>query len=117
MRILVDHMFSNQDRDTVAFLAAVHPNFELKHYPPALSRLKPSLYHTFLAALRSFRDLNQRMHNEVMLVDDAVLLTSGRRGEESGIRERTRSQESGFRSRERSEEPGGRSWGRKNVSS
>ena len=37
--------------------------------------MKPSLYHTFLAALRSFRDINQRMHNKVMLVDDAVLLT------------------------------------------
>ncbi len=78
VRVLVDHMFSDQDRDTVAFLATVHPNFELKHYRPALSRLKPSLYHTFLAAVRSFRDLNQRMHNKVMLVDDAVLLTGGR---------------------------------------
>lgn len=83
VRVLVDHMFSDQDRDTVAFLATVHPNFEVKHYRPALSRLKPSLYHTFLAALRSFRDINQRMHNKVMLVDDAVLLTGGRNIENS----------------------------------
>lgn len=78
VRVLVAHMFSDQDRDTVAFLATVHPNFELKHYRPALSRLKPSLYQTLLASLRSFRDINQRMHNKVMLVDDAVLLTGGR---------------------------------------
>jgi phosphatidylserine/phosphatidylglycerophosphate/cardiolipin synthase-like enzyme len=56
----------------------MHPNFELKHYRPAMSRLRPSLYHTMLAALYSFRDVNQRMHNKVMLVDKTLLLTGGR---------------------------------------
>ncbi|MES2692990.1 MAG: phospholipase D family protein [Verrucomicrobiota bacterium] len=78
VRILADHMFSDQDPDTVAFLATVHPNFELKHYRPAMSRLKPSLYHTIFSAIRSFRDTNQRMHNKVMLIDGALLLTGGR---------------------------------------
>src|SRR5687768_10647428 len=32
VRIIADHMFSDQDPETVAFLATVHPNFQLKHY-------------------------------------------------------------------------------------
>jgi putative cardiolipin synthase len=78
VRLIVDHMFSDQDADIVAFLATVHPNFAVRHYRPAMSRMKPSLYHTLLAGIRSFRDTNQRMHNKVMVVDGAILLTGGR---------------------------------------
>lgn len=78
VRIIADHMFSDQDPDIVAFLATVHPNFETKHYRPASSRLKASFFRTVLAGLQSFRALNQRMHNKVMIVDNAVLLTGGR---------------------------------------
>jgi cardiolipin synthase C len=78
VRILADHMFSDQDADTVAFLATVHPNFEVKHYRPATARMKPSRLQTLLAGLRSFRDVNQRMHNKVMIFDDALLITGGR---------------------------------------
>jgi phosphatidylserine/phosphatidylglycerophosphate/cardiolipin synthase-like enzyme len=62
----------------VAFLSTVHPNLEIRHYRPALTRLKPSLLQTLLASVRSFHGVNQRMHNKVMLVDGAVLLTGGR---------------------------------------
>jgi putative cardiolipin synthase len=78
VRILADHMVSDQDPDTVAFLATEHPNLEVKHYRPAMARLKPSLWHNAVAAVTSFRGLNQRMHNKVMLVDEAVLITGGR---------------------------------------
>ncbi len=78
VRLIVDHMFSDQDADIVAFLATVHPNFAVKHYRPAMSRMKPSFFHTLLAGLSSFRDTNQRMHNKVMVVDGTILLTGGR---------------------------------------
>jgi cardiolipin synthase C len=78
VRIIADHMFSDQDPHVVAFLATAHPNLEVKHYRPASARIKSSFFSTVGAALRSFRDVNQRMHNKVMLVDDAVLLTGGR---------------------------------------
>ncbi len=78
VQILADHMFSDQDADVVAFLASASPNLEIKHYRPAMKRLKPSLWHTLLAGLQSFRDVNQRMHNKVLIVDDAVLITGGR---------------------------------------
>ncbi len=78
VRIIADHMISEQDPATMAFLATVHPNLEVRHYRPALSRMKPSLWRKLLAGALSFRDLNQRMHNKVLLVDDAVLVTGGR---------------------------------------
>jgi cardiolipin synthase C len=78
VRIIADHMVSEQDPATVAFLATAHPNLELKHYRPAMSRMKPSFLQTIFAALQSFRDVNQRMHNKLMLFDDAILVTGGR---------------------------------------
>lgn len=78
VRIIADHLASDQDTATVAFLSTAHPNLELKHYRPAMSRLKPSRWQTLLAGVWSFHDVNQRMHNKVMLFDDAVLITGGR---------------------------------------
>ncbi len=78
VRILADHLVSEQDPATVAFLAMAHPNLEVKHYRPALSRMKPSLWRKLLAGALSFRGINQRMHNKVMLVDGAALVTGGR---------------------------------------
>ncbi|HWA27259.1 MAG TPA: phospholipase D family protein [Lacunisphaera sp.] len=81
VRIIADHLFSDQEPDVVAFLATAHPNFELRHYRPAASRIKPSRLQLFLAGVTSFRSVNQRMHNKVMVFDDAVLVTGGRNNE------------------------------------
>lgn len=83
VRIIADHFASDQDPEVVAFLATIHPNLELKHYRPAMSRIKPSRLQSLLAGVMSFRAFNQRMHNKVMLVDDAVLITGGRNVENS----------------------------------
>jgi cardiolipin synthase C len=78
VRIIADHLFSDQDPEIVAFLATADPHFELKHYRPAMSRLKPSRLQLLMAGLISFRGVNQRMHNKIMLFDDTVLVTGGR---------------------------------------
>jgi len=78
VRIIADHLFSDQDPETAAFLATVHPNLEVRHYRPTMRRIKPTLTHTIVAGARSFRGINQRMHNKVMLFDGAVLITGGR---------------------------------------
>lgn len=78
VRIIADHLVSEQDPATMAFLATAHPNLEVRHYRPTWSRMNPSLWQKLLAATVSFHDLNQRMHNKVMLVDAAVLVTGGR---------------------------------------
>jgi cardiolipin synthase C len=78
VRIIADHMVSNQDPETIAFLATAHPNLQIKHYRPAMSRMKPTFVHTILATLQSFHAVNQRMHNKVMVFDDAIMITGGR---------------------------------------
>src|SRR5688572_13120644 len=42
VRIIADHMFSDQDPEIAAFLATVHPNFELKLHRPTWSRSNPT---------------------------------------------------------------------------
>jgi putative cardiolipin synthase len=78
VRIIADHMVSDQDPATVAFLTTVHPNFQLKHYRPAMARIKPSRFQTILAGLWSFHGVNQRMHNKLMVFDGTVMITGGR---------------------------------------
>ncbi len=78
VRIIADQLVSDQDPATVAFLATASPNLEIKHYRPAMARLKPSRVQSLLAGATSFHSVNQRMHNKVMLFDDAVLITGGR---------------------------------------
>jgi phosphatidylserine/phosphatidylglycerophosphate/cardiolipin synthase-like enzyme len=78
VRIIADHLVSDQDPRTVAFLTTVHPNFQVRHYRPTMTRIKPSKWQTVVSALGSFRSINQRMHNKLMVVDGAVMITGGR---------------------------------------
>lgn len=78
VRIIADQFVSDKDPQTVAALATASPNLEIRHYRPPQSRLRPSTWQVIVAGLQSFRALNQRMHNKVFLVDDAVLVTGGR---------------------------------------
>ena len=58
----------------MAFVATAHPNLALKLHRPTLGRSRPSLVHTAVAGVLSFRAMNQRMHNKVMVVDGAALM-------------------------------------------
>ncbi len=78
VRIIADHFVSDKDPVIAAFLATVHPNIELKHYRPVADRIKPSRLHVITKMLFRFRNLNQRMHNKIMLFDNALALTGGR---------------------------------------
>ncbi len=78
VRIIADHFVSDKDPATVAFLATVHPNLEVRHYRPGRGRIKPSLLSTMWHGLWSFQEFNQRMHNKVLVVDGDVLVTGGR---------------------------------------
>jgi phosphatidylserine/phosphatidylglycerophosphate/cardiolipin synthase-like enzyme len=78
VRIIADQLVSEKDPATMAFLATVHPNLEVRHYRPAASRIAPSKVHTILSAIRSLKDVNQRMHNKTMIFDGVALITGGR---------------------------------------
>jgi phosphatidylserine/phosphatidylglycerophosphate/cardiolipin synthase-like enzyme len=78
VRIIADQMASAQDPAKVAFLDTVDPHFQVRHYRPSLARLRPSVLQTMLAGVRSFHGVNQRMHNKLMVFDDAAMITGGR---------------------------------------
>lgn len=78
VRIIADQMFSAKDPALIAFMATAHPNFEIRHYRPSFDRIDPSLWQRLVSGALAFRSTNQRMHNKVMIVDGAVLITGGR---------------------------------------
>ena len=78
IRIIADHFVSNQDPEIMAFLATVHDNIKVKHYRPTGDRIRPSKARVILKAVFRFKDLNQRMHNKVMVFDGAIAITGGR---------------------------------------
>ena len=43
VEILIDHMFCEQERETVAFLSSVDPRFRLKFYNPCFNQLAPDV--------------------------------------------------------------------------
>ncbi|MBT7057288.1 MAG: phospholipase D family protein [Lentisphaerae bacterium] len=83
VRIIADHFVSDKDPGVVAFLSTVSPNLQVKHYRPAAKRIKPKPHQVLLQAAFRFRDFNQRMHNKIVLVDEAVAITGGRNIENS----------------------------------
>lgn len=78
VRLLVDQLDSLGDPVLQAQLAGFHRNFELRTYNPVFgaSRILPLQYAA--ATLFKFGDLNKRMHNKMMLVDDRVAIIGGR---------------------------------------
>lgn len=78
VRLLTDHLRSTHDADWVTFLAAADPNFEMRYYRPAAKAIRPSPFRVFLNFLLYFRNSNQRMHNKVMIFDEAIALIGGR---------------------------------------
>ena len=99
VRVIVDQWVAaltpNVTLDLLGFVATAHPNFETKIYNPRLS-FDPDQLEVAGQALLGFKRLNQRMHNKLFLVDDALAITGGRnvendyydRGERRNYRDR-----------------------------
>ncbi|HSD15707.1 MAG TPA: phospholipase D family protein [Thermomonas sp.] len=78
VRVLIDQLSALREVDSLAGLAAVHANFELRVYNPVLDRARLSKPMYAVAAACCWRQLNRRMHNKLLLVDGAVGITGGR---------------------------------------
>jgi cardiolipin synthase C len=78
VRLLVDQLSALRRVETLAALAGVHENFEMRVYNPVLGRARISYPQYVLAAACCWRRLNQRMHNKLLLVDGIVGITGGR---------------------------------------
>lgn len=75
VRIIVDDIWLGTSTKRLAALNA-YPNLEIRVFNPNPSR--DSLLWGALNYLASFRELNRRMHNKLMIVDNRVLLVGGR---------------------------------------
>lgn len=78
VRVLMDQLSALKQVETLAALAAVHANFELRVYNPVLDRARLSTPMYAVAAACCWGKLNRRMHNKLLLVDDLVGITGGR---------------------------------------
>ena len=78
VRLLIDQLSAIADLEILAALAGAHANFELRIYNPTFGRATPNYLHYAASVLCCFRRFNQRMHNKLLVVDDAVGITGGR---------------------------------------
>ena len=78
VRLLMDQLSALRRAETLAALAGLHANLQLRIYNPMLGRARISYPQYVLAAACCWRRLNQRMHNKLFLVDGAIAITGGR---------------------------------------
>jgi phosphatidylserine/phosphatidylglycerophosphate/cardiolipin synthase-like enzyme len=78
VRIIADQMGSAEDPSLLARLATAHENLEISFYNPVSSRGKTNPLTLSTGALFSFRRIDQRMHNKVLVVDERIGIVGGR---------------------------------------
>ena len=78
VEILIDHMFCEQEPETVAFLSSVDPRFRLKFYNPCFNQLAPDVLTQVAQSAYAFHQRNVRLHNKLFIVDDHLVITGGR---------------------------------------
>ena len=78
VRLLMDQLSALERVETLAALAGAHENLQVRVYNPVLGRARISYPQYLLAAACCWRQLNQRMHTKLFLVDGAVGITGGR---------------------------------------
>jgi phosphatidylserine/phosphatidylglycerophosphate/cardiolipin synthase-like enzyme len=77
VQIICDHIASFRDVELAAFVSTVSTNLAFRHYRPAANRIDPAPLQEAIDFLIP-NDTNQRMHNKLFVVDDAVAITGGR---------------------------------------
>jgi phosphatidylserine/phosphatidylglycerophosphate/cardiolipin synthase-like enzyme len=78
VRLLMDQLNGLADPELQAQLAGFHHNFELRLYNPIFGQARVNPFEFAGGVVFRFRDLNQRMHNKLMLIDDRVAVIGGR---------------------------------------
>lgn len=78
VRLLLDQMFTVADVDYLVKLTMAHANFEIRFYNPSFHKAQTQKHDWISGVACCFRRINQRMHNKLMVVDDAVGILGGR---------------------------------------
>lgn len=78
VRILADQLFSFEDPAVLAQLARASPNLQVRLYNPTFHNAHTPPLEFAAGIVCCFMKFNQRMHNKVLVVDDAIGITGGR---------------------------------------
>lgn len=78
VRVLIDQLSAIADLQILAALSGVHENLEVRIYNPTFNLAMPNYMHYSASVICCFRRFNQRMHNKLLVVDDAVGIAGGR---------------------------------------
>lgn len=78
VRLMLDQLYGLTRPKLQAKLAALHANFELRLYSPLFNQAKTDKAEFFAGILFRFRNINQRMHTKLLLVDDRMAIVGGR---------------------------------------
>nr|WP_241093522.1 phospholipase D family protein [Xanthomonas sp.] len=78
VRVLIDQLSAIPDLQILGALAGAHQNFSLRVYNPTFGLAKPNYFHYAASVVCCFRRFNQRMHNKMLVVDDALGVVGGR---------------------------------------
>lgn len=78
VRILADQLFSFEDPAMLARLARASPNLQVRLYNPTFHNARTPPLEFAASIVCCFMKFNQRMHNKVLVVDDAIGITGGR---------------------------------------
>ncbi len=82
VRILADQLFSFEDPVLLDQLARVSPNLQVRLYNPTFQKARTRPLEFAAGVVCCFMRFNQRMHNKLLLVDDAIGITGGRNYED-----------------------------------
>lgn len=76
VRVIVDDLLVDAENE-VLYALAIHPKIEIKIYNPNLN-IGTSFIKKVFKTVVNFREVNQRMHNKVIIVDKKAVITGGR---------------------------------------
>lgn len=78
VRVLIDQLSAISDLQILGALASSHENFQLRVYNPTFGKAKLNYFDYAGSVLCCFRRFNQRMHNKLLVIDDALGVVGGR---------------------------------------
>jgi len=82
VRILADQLFSFEDPKLLNRLSRASANLEVRLYNPTFHKARTEPLEFAAGIVCCFMRFNQRMHNKLLLVDDAIGITGGRNYED-----------------------------------
>ena len=78
VRVLIDQLSAISDLQMLGALAGAHANFELRIYNPTFGKARLNYFDYAASVLCCFRRFNQRMHNKLLVIDQAIGVVGGR---------------------------------------